>query len=226
VRSQRAAFRIIAGGKNDMNYGAHTGHAHHPQVSTYGHPNPAQVLTPGPMTYRGPEDSLAPMSVADRTLHSTRIEVPVETQGARSVRSAVFMVSGFLIGVAVCVLVMRQAMHVQEPSANSLAAALPAAAEGLPPPKTAPAAVPASRDLDVEFPEAAAPATKLAAPRAKVPPSPKTTRTPAPPTNKTASAPPVTPRVKAAPPPKYPSGSGKAEQDLMRQAFAATASAL
>jgi len=225
VRSQRAAFRIIAGGKNNMNYGAHTGHAHHPQVSTYGHPSHAQVLTPGPMTYRGPEDSLAPMSVADRTLHSTRIEVPVETQGARSVRSAVFMVSGFLIGVAVCVLVMRQAMHVQEPSANSLAAALPAAAEGLPPPKAAPAAVPTSRDLDMELPEAD-PAAKPAAPRAKVPPSPKTTRTPSPPTNKTASAPPVAPKVKAAPPPKYPTGSNKAEQDLMRQAFAATASAL
>ena len=213
-----------------MNYGAHTGHAHNPQVSTYGHPSPAQVLTPGPMTYRGPEDSLAPMSVADRTLHSRRIEVPVETQGARSVRSAVFMVSGFLIGVAACVLVMRHAMHqsltTDAHGTASLAAELPAATEGLPPPKAGPMAVPASRDLDVEFPEAAAPATKVAAPRAKVPPSPKTTRTPAPPTNKTASAPAVTPKVKAAPPPQYPSGSGNAEQDLMRQALAATASAL
>lgn len=216
-----------------MNYGAHTGHAHNTQVSTYGHPNPSRVLTPGPMTYRGPEDSLAPMSMADRTLHSIRNEVPIETQGARSVRSAVFMVSGFLIGVAACVLVMRHAMSpsltTDEQGTASLAAQLPAAAEGLPPPKARPAAVPASRDLDMEFPEAA-PAAPPAAPKAKAAASPKTTRPAAAPAaapaTKTATAAPVTPKAKSAPAPKYPSGSNKAEQDLMRQALAATASAL
>jgi hypothetical protein len=207
-----------------MNYDAHTGHALQPSLaSAHGHPAPSQALTPSPLAYRGPEDSLAPMSLADRTLHSTRIPVPVETERVRSVRSAVFMVSGFLIGVAVCVLVMRQAVAPQELSGGTkLAAAAPPAAEGLPPPKVAPGPVPSVRDVALELPEGSAEAA-IAKPKpvsnAK-PPRASASGT------KAQGAPKQAAAAKAPLAGKRGAGTATTEEELMRQAFAATASAL